>query len=57
MPQSEQCLLCAHYRMGTGSCDAFPDGIPEEIFTGLVDHAKPYPGDHGIQFEAYPLEE
>lgn len=53
MPQSDQCLLCAHYRIGMHKCDAFPEGIPVEIFTGLVDHSKPYPGDHGIQFKAY----
>jgi hypothetical protein len=33
------------------SCDAFPDGIPDEIWTGKNDHKKPYPGDHDIQFE------
>ncbi len=32
-------------------CTAFPDGIPEEITYGTNDHTKPFPGDHGIQFE------
>ena len=32
-------------------CKAFPDGIPYEITYGDNDHTKPYPGDHGIQFE------
>jgi len=37
-------------------CDAFPDGIPVEIFSSdfKTDHTKPYPGDHGIQYS--PLE-
>jgi hypothetical protein len=34
-----------------GECLAFPDGIPEEILDGLVDHKKPYPGDNGITYE------
>lgn len=34
------------------ACDAFPDGIPNEIDTGKNRHRKPFPGDGGIQFEA-----
>lgn len=33
-------------------CDAFPDGIPNAITTTRVDHRKPYPGDHELQFLA-----
>lgn len=32
------------------TCKAFKD-IPLEIWNGENDHKKPYPGDHGIQFE------
>ena len=53
MPKSDQCARCAHYHMGQFTCDDFPDRIPDEIFTGLVDHSKRYPGDHGIRFEPY----
>jgi hypothetical protein len=31
-------------------CDAFLYEIPDEILDG-ADHRKPWPGDHGIQFE------
>ena len=33
-------------------CKAFPDGIPREIGFGDNDHTKPYPGDHGIQYQS-----
>ena len=32
-------------------CAAFPDGIPGEISYGDNLHLRPYPGDHGIQYE------
>lgn len=46
------CLACVH-RHGA-DCDAFPDGIPEEILFEGADHREPYPGDHGIRFEVRP---
>jgi hypothetical protein len=41
-------------RVKIGTCKAFPDGIPEEIWIGKNDHKNSYPGDNGIQFE--PIE-
>ncbi|MGI8335781.1 hypothetical protein ACRYCC_38030 [Actinomadura scrupuli] len=32
-------------------CEAFPDGIPDDIDLGGFDHRLPYPGDHGVRFE------
>jgi hypothetical protein len=52
--------LCIHFHsygdvltIGTRpSCDAFPDGIPEELYEGEVPpHTKKYPGDNGILFK------
>jgi hypothetical protein len=44
------CIACARAHFD-GSCEAFPDGIPEEIADGMWDHREPYPGDGGVQFE------
>lgn len=44
------CVLCKHVREW-GKCDAFPDGIPEEIMSGENLHDKPFPGDRDIQFD------
>ncbi|WP_048138692.1 hypothetical protein [Methanosarcina horonobensis] len=51
---SPVCSYCKHFLWkgrGIHECDAFPEGIPDEIWRGDNDHKKPYPGDHGTQFE------
>jgi hypothetical protein len=52
------CIHCRHYATeprGTDStCTAFPDGIPAAILRNRRDHRRPFPGDHGIQFEPFP---
>ena len=32
------CFECKHFRMFQGGCDAFPDGIPNEITSGKNKH-------------------
>ena len=44
------CFECKN-KLTDYTCKAFPDGIPDKILFGKVDHTKPYNGDHGIQFE------
>jgi len=51
------CAYCKHLYFDdngktTGTCDAFPGGIPSEIILLENDHSKPVKGDHGIQFES-----
>jgi len=48
------CYGCARFKadnLDGLTCDAYPEGIPIEIITSEHDHRKPFPGDHGIQFE------
>ena len=47
-----QCYRCTHYaEKAYHKCAAF-DAIPLDIWINNVLHTKPYPGDHGILFEA-----
>lgn len=55
---SSVCSGCVHYDSKNASfkrCEAFPDGIPQEIFSGENEHTSAYPGDNGIQFEPIQL--
>lgn len=47
------CLRCIHY-INDRKCEAFPEGIPHEIWVLKVFHTKPYPGDNGIRFKPSP---
>jgi hypothetical protein len=51
------CYDCKRFDQRTMTCEAYPDGIPQEIFDNEWDHRLPKPGDHGIQFEMKPDEE
>lgn len=46
------CFECKHFRRFEGGCDAFPDGIPDEITSGENEHSKPLPNQgNNIVFE------
>lgn len=32
-------------------CEAYPEGIPQEILEGTIDHTRPYMGDRDLQFK------
>ena len=53
------CTTCVHYIISDKkkfTCKAYPDGIPEVILRGEVDHREPHPGDHGIQYLKEPID-
>lgn len=55
---SKVCSYCTHFIVEPNSnpkCNAFPKGIPDEIWQGKNNHRSPYPGDNGIQFQAAKL--
>ena len=49
-----KCEECKHIRYDKDypTCDAFPEGIPIDIFSGEVSHDKSYDGDNGVHFES-----
>jgi hypothetical protein len=61
--QSQCTPSCARYRsflspesqalgLRGPSCEAFPDGIPDDIWTNEFDHRQPHEGDHGLQWSS-----
>jgi hypothetical protein len=55
-PNFPQCLECTHLIREPKwplRCAAFPQEIPEELYTSFVLHNQPYPGDRGIMWEKY----
>lgn len=51
MESGFSCTLCKHLHSDEISCDAFPDAIPNDIQSSVIDHRKPFPNDNGIMFE------
>jgi hypothetical protein len=45
------CRACERFNVLHGACEAFPEGIPDDILIFGEDHSKPFAGDHGIRFQ------
>ncbi len=46
------CFKCKHFRRFEGGCDAFPNGIPDQITVGQNKHSQPLPNQgNEIVFE------
>ncbi len=51
-PFKTPCYDCVHFIGAVaGRCDAFPDQIPEKMWSGKSRHCEPFPGDRGVRFE------
>ena len=56
MEVNPQCVYCK-YLTKDAKCEAFKNGIPEDILYNKHDHTEPYKGDNGIQFKPVNSEE
>lgn len=48
------CFSCAHFKgliQGKMRCQAFPEGIPQELTAKGARHDTQFPGDHGILYQ------
>lgn len=48
------CYSCTHVLCGEVECEAFPDGIPEEVLQCRNRHLEPIPGGHGLRYQFDP---
>ena len=55
MVRFPRCIDCKKFielnEEGKYTCKAFPDGIPDDVFWGKIDHTENIDGDNGIKFE------
>ena len=54
------CMECKHFKEMRNMkpiCSAFPQGIPEAVWTGTLLHTIPVKGDHGFQYEKAEIED
>lgn len=49
-----QCMFCIRFYFDDftkNACEAFPEGIPGDVFLSLILHDKSLPGDNGLVFK------
>lgn len=50
-----RCLDCQHFKGKDEEerfiCEAFPNGIPEDVFWNKIDHTENTEGDNGIKYQ------
>lgn len=48
-----QCEICVnrYNNLKGAKCEAYPDGIPDALYSMAHFHTKPFKGDNGIKFE------
>lgn len=54
------CMDCKHFiSMGNVKpiCHAFPNGIPEDVWTGTLIHTKEIDGDNGFHYEEHKVDD
>ena len=46
------CVSCKYWggRLNPRECEAFPDGIPSDILSGMNNHSTPVKGDGGLRY-------
>lgn len=51
------CWACKKFKgRASRTCEAFPEGIPKQIYFQGFDHRKAFSGDGGQRFESLPTE-
>ncbi len=58
IPVSPVCTSCSRFEdVLTKTCQAFPSGIPDPIWSGRIKHKVSYRGDLGILYKKITTEE
>jgi excisionase family DNA binding protein len=57
-PYVPTCVDCKYFRGAkSGTCEAFPGQIPDQIWNGEIRHDQPISGDNGMRFVPRVIED